>query len=178
MAEADAGEVPVREQDSDPLSRRLTCGDHFNAGDVIGVMAWLPGRQRFPGPRAVTGRLECHRVERGRYPVTDDAARLSPRRPGKDTRAARIWRQPPLTEGSLNLGTLPLNLCSAARPGCHDRMVAGTSRAFPGMPGTTFRLSPGWVTGGEGSTWESLPWLGCRTSPAARSVGVSGMLHP
>ena len=127
VTEPDAREMAVREQHSDPLPRRLTCEDHFNPGDVIGVMVWLPARQRVTGPRTITDRLDRHRVQRCPPAAADGPACLSPRGKRKDTRTAGIWRRPPLTEGSLDLGALPLDHCSAVLAGCHDRMVAGTS---------------------------------------------------
>ena len=80
-----------------------------STGDVVGVAIWLPWRQRFPRPRAAADRLPCHLVNRGQAAMADDPAGFGPRGHRQDTRAAGIWRRPPLTEGRLNLGALPLH---------------------------------------------------------------------
>jgi len=80
VAEADAGEVAVREHDRDPLPWRLTCGDHFGAGDVAGKAIWLPWWQWVPGPGTVAYSLERHLVERGPPAMADDPAGREPRR--------------------------------------------------------------------------------------------------
>jgi hypothetical protein len=78
VAEADAGEVAVGEQDGDPLPMGVSGGDHFGAGDVAGVVARLPWRQWVLGPGAVADGLVCHWVEGGLPAVADDPAGFSP----------------------------------------------------------------------------------------------------